>query len=146
MSMYKYECVIERKTVCNDDSVFPAMRDLVEKEGMTVRAAAKFVEDDSGGQVTLNRAKGVYLRRSGSANRPLKRRNTVDVENVNVFVRWNAAMNKCLDFGSKILNGEVSWESEKEKRVIRDCLGSVDEFSKLCAKKVKRKRLIFKGE
>jgi len=139
MSKYKYECVIEQVAICNDDSVYPAMRELVEKEGMSVRAAAKFVERDSDGRVTQDKAREAYRQRTkgGSETRPLKRRNTVKVENVNVFDKWNKAMNKCLDFGSKILNNEVSWKTSEEKKAVQDCFESVDKFLRLYAGKVK---------
>ena len=143
MARFNYDCKLKQVSICNDESIFPAMRELVEKEGMTVRGAAALIEDDSKGQVTLNRAKGVYLRRSGSANRPLKRRDTVNVKNVNVFARWSEAMNKCLDFGSKILNDEVSWETSEEKRAVQDCFESVDKFLRLYGDKVAKKEINF---
>ena len=142
MSKYKYECVIEQKSICNEDSVFPAMKELV-NGGMSVKAAAKFVEEDSKGQVTLNRARAVYRRRSKGvvAGHSLKQRKTVKAENDNVFVKWNLAVNECLDFGSKILNKEVSWKTKEERKVVQDCFKSIDGFLKLFVDKVRKGKI-----
>jgi hypothetical protein len=59
MSEYNYGC----QMICNDQDVYPAMRDLVENKGMTVKGAARFVHKDSDGQVSPGRAEQVYIRR-----------------------------------------------------------------------------------
>jgi hypothetical protein len=61
MARFEYEC----ETVCNDRTIYPAMQVLVEKEGITANAAAKFIEKDSGGKITAGRAKMVWSRRKG---------------------------------------------------------------------------------
>jgi hypothetical protein len=71
MSHYEYGCVQE--IICNENNVFPAMRDLIENNGMSVKGAARFVHEDSGGKVTEERARQVYIRRRrGSHEHPGK--------------------------------------------------------------------------
>lgn len=59
------------------------------------------------------------------------------------FDRWNSAMNRCLDFGSGILNGKISWKTEEEKRIVQVCFESIDEFMKLYAEKARTKKIKF---
>ena len=56
---FKYGCEI----ICNENDVFPAMKALVEDEGLSVNAAAQYVHEDSDKQVTKVRARDVYRRR-----------------------------------------------------------------------------------
>jgi len=63
MSRFEYGC----KIICNENDVFPAMRQLVEEEGRSIRSAAMFINKDSSGQVTPGRADQVYRRRTKSA-------------------------------------------------------------------------------
>lgn len=72
-SRFDYECTV----VCNEETVYPAMAELVKKEGMSVKAAARSIEEDSGGQVTAKRAEHVYFARtpapSGADAKPPKK-------------------------------------------------------------------------
>lgn len=75
MARFEYGC--ETEVICNDNNIFPAMKTLVEDEGLSVKAAARFVEEDSRGRVSRDRAESVYRRRAAShdANRkPPKKR------------------------------------------------------------------------
>jgi len=63
MSKFDYgQCQV----ICNEAEIFPAMKQLVEEEGMSVWKAAKFIEADSGKKVTAGRAEQVYIRRAPS--------------------------------------------------------------------------------
>jgi hypothetical protein len=59
MPRFNYGC----ETICNENDIYPAMKILVEEEGMSETAAGKFVEKDSGGQVTWTRARDAYRTR-----------------------------------------------------------------------------------
>lgn len=65
MSEYNYDC----KVFCNDGAIYPAMYDLVKNKEMSVNAAAKFVHEDSGGQVSVRRAAQVYENRTPSLHK-----------------------------------------------------------------------------
>ncbi|MHC4183581.1 MAG: hypothetical protein ACYSR0_09555 [Planctomycetota bacterium] len=67
MARFDYKC--ETEVICNDNNIFPAMKELVEKEGMPVQTAAKFVEKDSKGMVSMDRASAVYRHRIGTKRR-----------------------------------------------------------------------------
>jgi hypothetical protein len=75
MSHYDYGCVQE--VICNENNVYPAMKDLVEVHHMSVKGAARFVHEDSGGKVTEERARQVYIRRTKcsieQSDKPLKK-------------------------------------------------------------------------
>ena len=57
---YQYGCTV----ICNEQDIYPAMRDLVEVHHMSVKGAARYVHEDSGGKVTEERARQVYIRRT----------------------------------------------------------------------------------
>jgi hypothetical protein len=61
---YKYGCTV----ICNDQDIYPAMRDLVTVHQMSVKGAARFVHEDSGGKITEERARMVYRRRTGGSH------------------------------------------------------------------------------
>ena len=166
MSKYKYGC----ETVCNAGDVFPAMKDLVDG-GMSVYDAAMFVEKDSKGQVTKDRAYKVYKRRvgktmsrdivEGSKGKSLKDSKDKDLEGSDLLqptcskplvkglgdagniIKWTEAMNKCLDFGSKILNGKISLDTHEKKKVVQGCFKSIYVLSKLYVDKVEKGKIKF---
>lgn len=77
---YKYGCEV----ICNENDIYPAMKDLVENKGMSVNAAAKFVHEDSGGEVTVRRAVQVYHTRKPVLNKtpakPVKKQTKKEVK------------------------------------------------------------------
>ena len=50
--------------------IYPAMKQLVEVEGMSIREAARFIEQDSTGQVIEARADHVYRNRAAPRGAP----------------------------------------------------------------------------
>jgi hypothetical protein len=64
MPEFNYEC--KATTVCNDNSIFPAMRELIEDRGMNPHQASKFIEEDSDGKISAKRAEGVWQRRNST--------------------------------------------------------------------------------
>lgn len=56
------------ETICNEREIFPSMRELVEKDGMSIRFAAKFINQNSSGLVIVNRAEQAYHRRKPSSH------------------------------------------------------------------------------
>lgn len=68
MARFEYEC--EEKVICNNDTIFPAMKTLVEDEGMSIREASRFIKEDSDGKVTEGRARMVYQRRTTGTRVP----------------------------------------------------------------------------
>lgn len=74
---FDYNC----KLICNEKTIFPAMRNLVEERGMGKREAARYIHKDSGGMVSEERARKVYYDRSNNKNTcgasvPLKKKST----------------------------------------------------------------------
>jgi len=61
MAQYNYNCVTE--VICNDNNIFPAMKELIEAENMNPNQASIFIEEDSDGKVTRGRALMVWQRR-----------------------------------------------------------------------------------
>ena len=59
--VYDYEC--ETKVICNEETVYPRMRQFVEEEGLSVNAAAEKVNEESGKKVTVGKARLAYIRR-----------------------------------------------------------------------------------
>lgn len=56
---FDYKC----ETICNDRSIYPVMRVLVEEYELSIRAASRHVAEDSGGMITAKRAQRVYENR-----------------------------------------------------------------------------------
>jgi hypothetical protein len=98
MSRFNYGC----KIICNENDIYPAMKQLIEKEKMTIKGAAKFLNEDSGGQVTVERARGVWNRRKKGESHAAP-----DNETDAVKASWDFK-NACQDFG-------ITDEEEKDK-------------------------------
>jgi len=99
---YKYGC----KSICNDQDIFPAMRDLVTVHQMSVKGAARFVHEDSGGKITEERARMVYRRRTGgSHDHPDKSMRKHTKEEMKIQLN---------DVADAIVKGEVADEDIKQ--------------------------------
>ena len=87
MPRFDYEC--ESEMICNENAIYPAMRALVEGEEMTVREAGRFIEEDSEGRVTENRARAVYYRRTEGGSREPEQKPLVE----RIINSFNNSMN-----------------------------------------------------
>lgn len=87
MSRFEYECHSEM--ICNENAIYPAMKTLVEDEGMNVLKAAVFVESDSDGKVTQGRAYQVYYRRQQHFTRVKSKKPLVE----RIINSFNTSMN-----------------------------------------------------
>lgn len=66
---------------CNDDQIYPRMWQKVKEEGMGIREAARWVEEDSEGAVTEARARNVYFSRSPVLDKTPRQRSQKKVWN-----------------------------------------------------------------
>lgn len=84
--------------ICNEEDIYPAMKQLVEIEGLSVNAAAKFIHEDSGGQVTKNRAEMVYRRRTFSSSRDEPDNPPTLTESCSIEPKHEEVKEKSIDF------------------------------------------------
>lgn len=70
----------EAKYYCNEQAVYPAMKELVEVVGMDVRTAAREIKKITKGGVTVDRARDVYRRHTGAHTPPATEPEEKEVE------------------------------------------------------------------
>jgi len=111
---YRYGCQV----ICNENDIYPAMKDLVENKGMSVNAAAKFVHKDSSGEVTKGRAEQVYLRRTPSMHiepdKPLKKQTKENTKLQLSDIRKEIKAGNVSDDDTKKLVDTIADEVSKE--------------------------------
>ena len=56
------------------------------------------------------------------------------------FIAWNEAMKICLKFSSNILKNKVTWKTDEEEKVVKNCFRLVDAFFKAHIKNPKDRR------
>jgi hypothetical protein len=64
----RYDGLTECKTYCNESQIMPAMVYYIEDQGLSIRAASRCVDLDTGGAVTATRAEMVWKNRKGASN------------------------------------------------------------------------------
>lgn len=142
MARFNYGC----ETICNENDIYPAMKILVEDEGMSETAAGKFVEKDSGGQVTWRRARDAYRARKkpdAIATKPKPKRKHTKPETKSALLETVKAIeeNGISDDDAKRIIDVVAEKVEKEvihPRVISKAVKADREYHK------RRKRAFIK--
>ena len=119
MSEFNYEC--KATTICNNNSIFPVMRELIEDRGMNPHQASIFIEEDSGGKISAKRAEGVWQRRNSTR---------VESKLTNQNRLWKSIENNLNKLCDRI-SEKAEFPIKVDPEIEQDLRTAVDRFNKI---------------